>query len=882
MPAHRARRRWPKVVGAVLVFLVLLVVAGVLALDRILLSQVRKQTDALARDLGRPVSVGGVATKLWGGLGVRVTDVTIGAGEGEDVPLAELRRAEVEASVLRAVRTRGKELHVRDAVLEGLRVNVVKLPDGTTNLERVAAALEKKEESGRAAPGKPAGAPRAEPALRVLQVDRAAVENARIAFLDRTVKGAKELVVDDLDVEVRDLETGKPVELTLRAAVLAERQNVDLRVKAAPLAPSLEPVPEEIVMKVEPIVLDPLAPFLPADVGFRGGRFQADLAAKLGAAVPGGSGPTRIKGGFRATRLAFAGQEGGKALDAQLDADLEVDAAAGDLRIDRLDLALGPAALVGKGRASGLRSDSPRFEGLEISARNLDPEALAAYYPPLRKQLGGIVVAGPIGISVRGSGTQEAQTADIRLDLTPVRLAVPAQLAKAVGAPLVVSARASVAEGGGRVRFDATADLAGVDLRPGGTIAKRPGDSLSVKAAGSYRSRADAQEIRLERLDVAVLADRLQGSADVRLAGTGPKATTRFEAELRGDRLDLDRLLLPSEPAKGPPPKAAPPEKPLDPAAFAGLSGTAALRLGTLRMKGMDARDVALRVHVQGDEVRLEEARLVAFGGTISAAGTHLALARPDAPFAVALDLKGVAGEDVLRLLGDRKVLAGKLDAALKVAGTGWRIGLLQKSVTGGVDGTLRDGAFLGKDLVASIAAPLAEKLPFAASRLPERATTMLGKEMPFGFKIAEGTATLTRPLRAETGDGALSIEGGVRLDGTVELPATLALSPGLIAKITGGRAKPKAPIPVTFRLAGPAWKPRVEALALEPAVRAIAEQAAAGAIGRAIGVEGDSVEDVAAKKRAEAEARAREEAEKRKKKLEEEAKKKLRGLFGR
>src|SRR6266545_4556709 len=193
MPAHRARRRWPKVVGAVLVFLVVLVIAGVLALDRILLSQVRKQTDALARDLGRPVSVGAVALKKRSGLGVRVTDVTIRAGEGEDVPLAELRRAEVEASVLRAVRTRGKELHVRDAVLEGLRVNVVKLPDGTTNLERVAAALEKKEESGRAAPGKPAEAPRAEPALRVLRVDRAAVENARIAFLDRTVKGAKEL-----------------------------------------------------------------------------------------------------------------------------------------------------------------------------------------------------------------------------------------------------------------------------------------------------------------------------------------------------------------------------------------------------------------------------------------------------------------------------------------------------------------------------------------------------------------------------------------------------------------------------------------------------------------------------------------------------------------
>jgi AsmA protein len=877
MPDPRPRRRWPRIAGAAFAVLVLLVAGGVLALDRILLSQARKQAATLSRDLGRPVSLGDVATKLWGGFGVRVSDAAIGAGEGEDLPLLELRRAEVEVALFRALRTLGKEIHVRGAVIEGLRLNVVKLPDGTTNVERVARALEKEE----AAPARAEAPAQPGEGLRVLRVDRAAVENARIAFLDRTVKGAKELAVDDLDIEVKDLETGKPLELGLRAAVLAERQNLSLTVKAAPLPPSLEVVPQEIVLKAEPIVLDPLAPFVPAAVGFRGGRFQADLSVKLGAAAPGGAGPTVVKGALRATRLAFAGQEGGKALDVALDADLEADAEKGDLRIGTLDLAVGPAGLVGKGRASGLRSEAPRFEGLEIVGRNLDPEALAAYYPPLREQLAGTVIAGPIGLAVRGSGTAEAQAAEIRVDLTPVRLLVPAQLAKAAGAPLVLLARAAVSQGGDRVSFDATADLRGVDLRPGGAVAKRPGDPLSLKASGSTRAQGDAREIRLDRLDLELLADRLQGSGDVRLAGTGPKATTRFAAELRGERLDLDRLLLPTPDAtKG---KAkAPPPKPLDPAAFAGLSGTAALRLGTLRLKGMDARDVAVRVRVEGDEVTLEEARLVAFGGTVSAAGTHLALARPETPFEVALDLKGVAGEEVLRLLGDRKVLAGKLDAAVKLGGTGWNVGLLTKSVTGGVDGTLRDGAFLGKDLVASIAAPLAQKLPFAASRLPERGSTSLGKELPFGFQIANGTATLRKALTAETGQGTLSVEGGVRLDGTLELPASFALSPELVSRITGGRAKLKSPVPVAFRIAGPAWKPRIEGLSLDAAARAIAEQAAAGAIGKAIGVDGASVGDVAAKKRAEAEARAREEAEAQRKRLEEEAKKKLRGLFGR
>lgn len=880
MSDPRSPRRWPKVLAAAVVVLLLALVAGALVLDRVLLSQARAQAGALSRELGRPVTIGGVATKLWGGLGVRVTDVAVGAGQGEELPLAELRRLEVELDLVRAVRSLGKEIHVRSAVAEGLRVHVVKLPDGATNVERVAAALAEKEGPPASSPAPAEGA--GPGGLRLLRVDRAAVENARIAFLDRTVKDARELAIDDLDVEVRDLETGRPLALVLRAAVLAERQNLELRVTAAPLPPSLEVTPEEIVLRAEPIVLDPLAPFVPAEVGFRGGRFQADLDAKLGAAVPRGSGPTRVKGGLRATDLAFAGQEGGRRLDVTLDADLDLDAAAGDLRIGHLELAVGPAVLSGKGRALGLTGTAPRFDGLEIVARDLDPQALVAYYPPLRRQLGGVVVAGPVGLVVHGSGTQEAQLAEVRLDLTPVRLVVPDQLAKAPGAPLLVSARATAAEGGGRVRFDASVDLAGVDLRPGGALAKKPGDPLSVKAAGSFRSEGETQEVRLDRFEVALLADRLAGNASVRLAGSGPKATTRFEAEARGERLDLDRLLLEGPAAAGAPAaKPAPAAEPLDPAAFAGLSGGATLRLGALRVKGVEARDVEVRIRVDGDEVRFEQARLKAFGGEVSAAGTHLALARPQAPFEVALDLKGVAGEEVLKLLGDHRVIEGKLDAACKVGGPGWAGGLLAKSVTGDVDGTLRDGAFLGKDLVASVTAPIAEKLPFGSTRLSEGGRTALGKELPFGFEIANGTATLKKPLRAETGQGTLSIEGGLRLDGTLELPATLALSPELVARITRGRAKPKAPLPVGFRLAGPAWKPRVEALALDAAVKAIAESAAAGTVGKALGVEGESVEDLAAKKRAEAESKAREEAEAQRKRLEEEAKKRLRGLFG-
>ena len=79
------------------------------------------------------------------------------------MPLVELRRAEVEADLFRAIRTGGKEVHVGEAVIEGLRVNVVKLPDGTTNVERVTERLARAEAEK---PAEPAPAPSEKPARR--------------------------------------------------------------------------------------------------------------------------------------------------------------------------------------------------------------------------------------------------------------------------------------------------------------------------------------------------------------------------------------------------------------------------------------------------------------------------------------------------------------------------------------------------------------------------------------------------------------------------------------------------------------------------------------------------------------------------------------------
>ena len=862
-------RRWPKVLGIVVAVLVVIVVVGVLALDRILLSMGKKQAATLSQELSRPIGLEGVATKLWGGLGVKVSGVSIGPGPGESVQLLELPRAEVSVGLFRALRSGGKEILVRSAVIHGLKVNVEKLKDGTTNLERLAKQFQQlsaRQKPAQPAPSQPARPAPAQSQPPSLEVGRAAIEDARFAFLDRTVPGAKELFVDHFDAEVRDLRVGKPLELVVKAAVLASTQNLELRVKAAPLPPSLVPVPEQVTLKVQPIDLTPLAPFLPKSVGLQGGRFQADLQAALGAAVPGGTGPTKVLGGFRATQLAFAGQQGGKRLDAALDANLTADLRAGDLDLEKLELAIGPAALSGHGKAAGLLGSSPRVNGLEIVSRGLDPAVLTEYYPPLRKQMGGVVVAGPVGLSIRGQGSAASQRIDVKVDLTPVRLEVPRQLAKAAGAPMVLTAGADAAQGGGRVRFDTALDLAGVDLRPGGTIAKKPGDPLSVKCAGTYQKAGDGLELAVSQLLVNLLGDPLSGKGQVKLAGAGKARTTRFDAELSGERLDLDRLLMQAPAEKKPPEKpASAPGNAANP--LAGVSGEARLRLGQLRVKGTDATNVLATVKVQEDLITLQQAQLQAMGGSVNAAGTLVHVAHPDEPFKVVTKLKGIEVEQALGLFTKQKVLSGNLDANLELNGPGLGKPDLLKALTGVLEGNLRGGVFHGKDLVASAAGPLAGKLPFA-KKVSEGGGTSLGKELPFAVKIANGVAQLTKPIHFDTGQGQVELGGGVGLDGTLQMPATVALSPDTIAQITGGKVKPAGAVPLTFKLAGPATSPRLEGLSVDAAAKSLVAQAATGALGKALGLPGGG--DKGQGKQGTPQ-----------KQLENEAAKKLKGLFG-
>nr|WP_216672751.1 AsmA family protein [Corallococcus exiguus] len=889
--------------GGILVLLIAIVAVVLWRLDAILLKTARDQAATYSQKLGRPIEIGDVSTKLFPYVGAHIQNVSVGAAEGEDLPLAEVKDVTVSVAAMPLLTSKGKDIRVQDAEVSGLTVNVIRLADGTTNVQRLQeklAAQQPKEETPEE---------ETQPTdLSGVHVERAALTDGTIRFVDRAGGAqARELAVKDLDIEVKDLRVGQPLKVDLAAAVLADKQNLKMTLAAAPLPATLIPTPEQVTLKAEHIDLSPLGPFLPPDVGLQAGTLDADWKADLGGAVPGGKGPTKLVGVIKALGMKFAGSEGGKALDVVLDTDVTGDMATGDLALDKLKLDLGPAAITGKGKVKGLLTDKPAVEGFELTGRNLDPAVLAEYYPPLRKQLNGMI-AGPIGLDVRGSGTQEAQAINIAVDLTPVRLRVPDQLSKEAGGAMKLNAKVTgAAASGGALRFDAKADLNGVDMRPGLLVNKAPGQRLEVAAAGTYApaKTGSGMTVNVTSMSLGALEDTVTGTATVALAGTGKKATTTFKADVKAAKLDAEKLLMSEEQVLARTGGKPPPEPPPGEAnRFNGYRGDIQFAIASLRYTAMDLTHVTGVVKMVDDLITVEKFSTGIYGGKVVADGTTIRLGPAPAarPFTAKVQVQGLEVAQALAARTPKQVLTGKFNGNVDVQGVGYTPDKLQQTLLGGINGNLLEGTFLGKDLVSSVTGPLAKAVPFAKA-LKSGDVTSLGANLPFSVTIKNGVAQLSKPITWTRPEAAMSFDGGIGLDGTLDLTGGVSLTPATIKTLTVGKVTPTEAIPVGLKISGKAWSPEVTGIDVKPAATTILKLAGGAALGGLLGEKGKAVENIitggqdkakaeAEAKRQELEARANEEKkkledqarieqEKAKQRAEEEAKKRLKGIFG-
>ena len=251
-----------KLIVAAVVLLVLggLTAFALLNLDRL----VNRNKDYILAQaeqaLGRKVTVQDIGVTLWGGVGVRLKDVTL-ADDRAFSTQDFLRTADLQVNVAFFPLLR-KELQIKRLILHKPVLTVIRDKSGTFNFASIGGPgrAERQAPSAGGAPPSPAG--RAVPLLASL-VD---VSGGEVRYVDRT--DGTELRVSQLDLTVRNLGVDQPVAIKAAAAVLADRQNLSIQGQVGPLrftagGPALNDLPVKMEFSVGPVTMDVLRRFAP-------------------------------------------------------------------------------------------------------------------------------------------------------------------------------------------------------------------------------------------------------------------------------------------------------------------------------------------------------------------------------------------------------------------------------------------------------------------------------------------------------------------------------------------------------------------------------------------------------------------------------------------
>jgi AsmA protein len=633
---------------------------------------------AVGEATGRDLTIeGSIGLSYFPWLGVEIGAVELGNAEGfGPAPFARIQGAQVRVRVLPLFRGRAE---VDTLVLNGLRLNLARAADGSTNWDDLAGggpaegpepAEGRKPEEAPAETAPEAAAEEPPPGatqdpLAALALGGLEIGDAAVTFEDRAA--GTEYRLRETNIRLGALAGGQPVPLALRAVVSASEPAVtaDVRLDAT-VTPELA-IPR---------------------VGVRDLTLHLDAR---GEAVPGGEQSAKLE--LRRLRADLAE-------DLLQTRGLVLHAAG-----SRIGLDADVRQLTGEPRGEGqldyeLRNPADLF-GLLPAQPGIDTAALA-----------GAALGTDLGFDL---GAQTASLGDLRVT--------------ALGAELTGNVRAeSLLEGpayGGRL------ELKGANPR---AIARQLGIALPETADEEVLQRIALElDFRggLDRFfadDLALTVDDTVLSGSAGLAGLEPRPDIRFD--LRLDRLDLDRYLPPTPEgeteatrsaetgaddagvqADGPPPRILPDfPLPVEPLRLVDADG--ALQVGELRAAGLLVEAIELGVTADAGRVTIDPLTARLYRGQLA---TRATLDGRGEALGVELSsrLEGFQAGPLLEdLMGESRV-SGRTDLALDLAGRGATFRALRRDLDGDIDLRFQDGAIQGVNL--------AEWLGRAFARLQDR-----------------------------------------------------------------------------------------------------------------------------------------------------------------
>ncbi|MFW6348748.1 MAG: AsmA family protein [Thiohalospira sp.] len=621
---------------------------------------------------GRELAIeGSIGLSYFPWLGVEIGAVELGNAEdfGPD-PFARIRRAQVRVRVLPLFRGRAE---VDTLVLDGLRLNLARRADGTTNWADLGGApADQPEGTGADAPespdepdtaGEEPATPKAAPEatedpLAALALGGIEIDDAAVTFQDGG--NDAEYRVRDMNLRMGALAAGEPVPLALRGKLATSQPAVtaDLRLDTTVTA-------DQAIRRV-------------------GGRDLTLHLTARGEAVPGG----------------------------EQDAKLELRRARADLAEDRLQ-ARG-LVLHGVGSRLGLDADidhltgEPQGEGrLDYELRN--PAALLGLLP-------GQVGIDPAALAGAGVGT------DFGFDLAEDTASLGNLRATGLGAELTGRVRAeSVLEEpayGGRLEL-ADANPRAMARQLDIALPETTDEEVLQRLALELDFRGGLDRFFTDDLRLTVDDTVVSGSAGV--AALEPRPDLRFDLDV--DRLDLDRYLPPAEagqggdsaassPAEGEsgggsgeegsggdgsPPRIIP-DFPLPVEPLRRVDADGSLRVGELRAAGLLVEAIELGVAADEGRVTVDPLSADLYRGRLA---TRAVLDGRDEALGVELGtkLEGFQAGPLLEDLADESRVSGRTDLSLDLAGRGTTFRELRRDLDGDGAVSFRDGAIEGVNL---------------------------------------------------------------------------------------------------------------------------------------------------------------------------------------
>lgn len=394
-----------------------------------------EKKDALLQDLslklGRELKSGDVTARVGTSLGATISGVRLAGPTGDDgqvgKPQLEIQQVDVQLSLLRALITFGKDLHVERFTVDGLVVRAARDDAGVWNFQDILDKLA--ADDAKAGKDEKPDAPTDTSALAGLRVANVSVRNGRVE-LDDAVLG-RPLAVSALNVNVSDVVLGEALTVALTASLedAGKKSPVELSVKLAQLPKDLnfDPLPDVDVKAVlTDVDLAPWGGLVPADVPAPvQGTLRANVTAKLSKNIDvvDVNGTVMARGlvlrdsiGALAGKAERLAAPRGSALDLDVDVGLHLDPE--QTRLEKLKITGsgvnvdGTLTMQGSGLA-GLKTAAVKAKVDDLA------KLLGALPPSLRGLPPEVKIDGPLDATLQKTG--DALTGNLGLDGARVR-----------------------------------------------------------------------------------------------------------------------------------------------------------------------------------------------------------------------------------------------------------------------------------------------------------------------------------------------------------------------------------------------------------------------------------------------------------------------------